>query len=198
MGSRPARADSPYSPTIPCSNHFLRQWQIVGLLTPKRSAIAVFDSPLAEASTICARRTRLCRAERDRPMRSSSSRSPSLSVRARSGGRPIRAMIRSVHRQIISEASAFVNLFVGQYTRAIRPTRVISSSREVVSALVRFERAQAVGDDGPEFRRASSSRCLSPQLSSGSESNAPRWVSRLWTTDQGRGRKVAAALICSP
>src|SRR4051794_4791208 len=102
---------------MPCSNHFLRQWQIVGLLTPKRSAIAVFGSPLAEASTICARRTRLCRAERDRPMRSSSSRSPSLSVRARSGGRPIRAMIRSVHRRIISEASSFVKLFVGQYTR---------------------------------------------------------------------------------
>ena len=48
--------------------------------------------------------TKLCRAERDRPMRSSSSRSPSLSVRARSGGRPIRDMIRSVHRRIINEA----------------------------------------------------------------------------------------------
>ena len=116
VGSRPAGVGFPVQPDDPLFKPLLA-WQIVGLLTPKRSAIAVFDSPLAEASPICARRTRLCRADAtDRCAQPS--RSPSLSVRARSGGRPIRAMIRSVHRRIINEASAFVKLFVGHHARS--------------------------------------------------------------------------------
>jgi hypothetical protein len=56
----------------------LGQGQIVGLLTPNRLAIAVFVSPSAEATTICARRTLPCGTEWERLMRSNSSRSLSI------------------------------------------------------------------------------------------------------------------------
>lgn len=55
-----------------------RARQIVGFAVPSRRAIAVLVSPSAEASTICARRTTLCGAKRNRLIRSGSSRLPSL------------------------------------------------------------------------------------------------------------------------
>jgi hypothetical protein len=102
---------------MPCSNHFLRQWQTVGLETPSRRAIAVFTSPSAEARMICARHTKPCDAECERVMRSNSSSSPALSTSLRCCGRPICAMIPAPHGRIIHRFHCYVNFIMGQNTR---------------------------------------------------------------------------------
>ena len=68
---------------------------------------------------IFVRRTKPCDADRDRAIRSSSSRSPSVSEIARSCGRPMRAvMIRpKAQERIMNPFANYVNLFVGHNTR---------------------------------------------------------------------------------
>src|SRR6266508_1407055 len=83
-----------YNPANPCSRYRVRQWLTSGLLTPKRSAIAVFDSPSAERRMISARRTSPCGSERDATSAANCFRSSLLRTSSKRRGRPARLAVR--------------------------------------------------------------------------------------------------------